>query len=50
MQEFRTIEWISSLVNRKSLVVFLCLIGRARSYTLGYRGGGGIRDYHLVFN
>ena len=31
-------------------VVFLCLIERARSYTLGYRGGGGITDYHSVFN
>ena len=31
-------------------VVLLCLIGGARSYTLGYRGGGGITDYHSVFN
>ena len=31
-------------------VVFLCLIGRARSYTLGYRWGGGITDYHSVFD
>ena len=45
MQEFRTIEWISSLVNRKSLGSFL-VFDRTRQ-VLYARIKGGWRDHRL---
>ena len=50
MKEFRAIEWISSVANRKSLGSFLVYDRTRQVLYARIEDGGSITDYYLVFS